>query len=223
MSLPREEAAAERKSGLSTAEWRRRIWHTTPGLLPFLLWFVPHRDPISPTLRGIMVLLAIALAGHIYWRYRHIQRQQDRERASAVLGYALSVLAMLLIFPQHAELGLTVLAVLAFGDGSATWGGLTFGGPKLPWNPHKTWSGLASFLIIGTAMASVIYWGETQFNPESQEYQAVSFQTALACAGTAVTLAAFAESLPLRINDNIRVGIAAAVGVTTMHALLLGL
>jgi len=215
--------APSSESRISRAEWRRRLWHAAPGLLPFLLWAVPHRDPISPTLRWIMVAVVCGLAGHVFWRYRHIEREGDRERVGAVLGYALSVLGVLLVFPEHAELGLTVLAVLAFGDGSATWGGLTFGGPKLPWNPKKTWAGFVSFLIIGTALASLIYWGETQFNPESQEYQSVSYLTALCCAATAVGLAAIAESLPLKINDNIRVGIAAAVGVTTMHGLLLGL
>lgn len=215
-SLPRE-------PGLSSAEWRRRFWHASPGLLPFLLWAVPHRDPISPTLQTIMVLIVCGLGGHVFWRYQHIERDQDRERASAVLGYALSVLTMLLVFPQHAELGLTVLAVLAFGDGSATLGGLLLGGPKLPWNSRKTWSGLASFLAVGVPLASLIYWGETYFNPESLEYQEVPFSTALACAGVAVLLGAIAETIPVRLNDNVRVGIAAAVGVTTMHALLLGL
>lgn len=170
-----------------------------------------------------MILLALGLAGHIFWRYHRIERQQDRERVAAVLGYALSVLVMLLVFPQHAELGLTVLAVLAFGDGSATWGGLTFGGPKLPWNSKKTWSGLACFLAIGIPLAALIYWGETYFNPESLEYRKVSFATALMCSGAAVSFGAIAESLPTRINDNIRVGIASALGVTIMHALLLGL
>ena len=170
-----------------------------------------------------MVLLVCGLAGHVFWRYQRIERDQDRERASAVLGYALSVLTMLLAFPQHAELGLTVLAVLAFGDGSATLGGLLLGGPKLPWNPKKTWSGLASFLAVGVPLASLIYWGETYFNPESLEYREVPFSTAIACAGVAVLLGALAETIPVRLNDNVRVGIAAAVGVTTMHALLIGL
>jgi len=214
--------SAPPKQGLSRAEWRRRIWHASPGLLPFVLWFVPHRDPISPTLRLVMVALIAVLGGHIYWRYRQIERPGDAERLSAVLGYALSVLVMLLLFPADAELGLTVLAVLAFGDGSATWGGLTFGGPRLPWNQNKTWSGLCTFLVVGTALASLIYWGETYFNPESQEYRAVPFSIALSCAGTAVLLAAIAESLPSRLNDNIRVGVAASIGVTTMHALLRG-
>lgn len=209
--------------GLTATEWRRRLWHASPGVLPFLLWAVPHRDPISPTLQLIMILLVIGLAGHVFWRYRQIEREQDRERVSAVFGYALSVLVTLLAFPQHAELGLTVLAILAFGDGSATWGGLTFGGPRLPWNPRKTWSGLLSFLAVGIPLASVIYWGETYFNPESLEYQQVPFSTAVCCASVAVTLAALAESLPSRVNDNIRVGVASAVGLITMHALLLGL
>jgi dolichol kinase len=209
--------------GMTATEWRRRAWHASPGFLPFLLWLVPHRDPISPTLQGILVFLVLILAGHVFWRYQRIERPHDRERPWAVLGYALSVLAMLLLFPQHLELGLTVLAVLAFGDGSATWGGLTFGGPKLPWNPQKTWSGLAAFLAVGIPMASLIYWGETYFNPESLEHQRVAFSTALLCGGTAVGFAAIAESVPTRINDNIRVGLAAGLGVTIMHSLLLGL
>jgi phytol kinase len=210
-------------AGMTSTEWRRRLWHAGPGLLPFLLWAIPHRDPISPTLLVVMLLLVCGLAGHVYWRYQQIERGQDHERLSAVAGYALSVLVTFLIFPRHAELGLTVLAVLAFGDGSATLGGLLLGGPKLPWNPRKTWAGLASFLAVGTPLASLFYWGETRFNPESLEYQAVPFTTALCCAGVAVCFAAIAETLPSRINDNIRVGIAAALGVTTMHALLLGL
>ena len=69
----------------------------------------------------------------------------------------------------------------------------------------------------------MVYWGETHFNPESLEYRSIPFTTALWCAGAAVILAAIAESLPSRINDNIRVGAAAAVGVISMQAVLLGL
>ena len=209
--------------GLTATEWRRRFWHAGPGVLPFVLWAVPHRDPLSPTLEIILFLLVLAFAGHVFFRYQLIERRHDGERAGAVLGYALSVLLTLLVFPAHVELGLTVLAVLAFGDGSATVGGLMFGGPKLPWNPRKTWSGFASFLAVGMPLASVVYWGETHFNPESLEYQSIPFTTALCCAGAAVFLAAIAESLPSRINDNIRVGTAAAVGIISVHALLLGL
>ena len=107
-------------SRLEKTEWRRRVWHIVPGFLPILLWIFPHRDPISPILQLIVLAIVISLAVGIFLRYRLIARKQDAERSTAVLGYALSVLLTVLFFPAHLQLGLTVLAVLAFGDGSAT-------------------------------------------------------------------------------------------------------
>jgi dolichol kinase len=128
---------------------------------------------------------------------------------------------MLLLFPAHAELGLTVLAVLAFGDGSATLGGLLFDSRPLPWNRDKTWSGTLCFLLAAIPMASLIYWGESH-NAEALE-PGVSFATALFCGGSAAFVAAIAESLRSRINDNVRVGLAASVAVAATHALAVGL
>ena len=169
-----------------------------------------------------MVGIIAVLAGWAYVRYRRIARLGDGERLAAILGYAGSVLVMLLAFPAQAELGLTVLAVLAFGDGSATLGGLLLGGPRLPWNPKKTWAGLASFLVIGAPLASVIYWGETHFNTEALPPGGVPFTIALACGGAATLCAAIVESIPSRINDNIRVGLTAAATVVAAHAALVG-
>ncbi|MGH7130100.1 MAG: hypothetical protein ACREIV_16125, partial [Planctomycetaceae bacterium] len=138
-----------------------------------------------------------------------------------VAGYAGSVLATLLIFPAHAELGLAVLAVLAFGDGSATLGGMLIGGPRLPWNRAKTVSGLVSFLLVGGATASLVYWGEVYFNPES-DTPPVTLGTALLCGFAAAGVSAVAESLPMRLNDNVRVGVTAAATVAVVHALVVG-
>ncbi|MBW3542678.1 MAG: hypothetical protein KY476_20635 [Planctomycetes bacterium] len=206
----------------NATEFRRRLWHMLPGLLPFLLWAFPHRDPISPTLRWILVGVVVALALHVWLRYRLIARPGDREQSGAVLGYAGSVLVMLLAFPAHAELGLTVLAVLAFGDGSATLGGLLCGGARLPWNPRKSWAGLVSFLAVGMPAASVIYWGETYFNPEALAAGGVPFWAALICGGSATLAGAIAETLPVRLNDNVRVGAAAALAVVAAHSLTVG-
>jgi farnesol kinase len=207
---------------LGQTELRRRIWHISPGLLPFLLWPIPHADPISPTLRGIIVLTCAIIAGLIYLRFHRVARQSvTSDRAGAVLGYAGSVLLTLLFFPANAELGLTVLAILAFGDGSATLGGLLLAGPKIPWNRSKTWAGTICFLACGVPMATVVYWGETYFNAESHG-PPVPFLSALLCGGTAVLLAAIAESFPSRINDNIRVGVTAAVSLVVMHFLVVG-
>jgi dolichol kinase len=154
--------------------------------------------------------------------FRLIEREGEKsDRAGAVLGYAGSVLATLFLFPAQAELGLAVLVVLALGDGSATLFGKLIGGAKLPWNGQKTWSGTMAFILVGAIAASTIYWGETYFNPRSLDPNP-GFLTAVVCGSTAAFLAAIAESFPSRINDNIRVGVTAALGVATAHALMVG-
>lgn len=203
-------------------ELLRRSWHIGPGFLPLLLWPFPHRDPISPTLQVILLATIVCLAVAIYTQYRFIARSAlQRNRLPAVAGYAGSVLLMLFLFPAHAELGLTVLAVLAFGDGSATFGGLLFRGPALPWNGEKSWAGLLSFLTVGTPMAALIYWGETH-NAEALPPGGVSLATAFICSGCAVAASAVVESLRSRINDNIRVGLAAAVSLIAVQTAVVG-
>jgi dolichol kinase len=42
---------------------------------------------------------------------------------------------------------------MAFGDGAATLAGTRIGGARLPWNPQKTWSGLAAFVVTAAVGA----------------------------------------------------------------------
>ena len=194
----------------------------SPGLLPFLLWTYPHRDPLSPTLRWIIAGIVLALALAIFAGYRAIARRGERgQRLTSVAGYAASVLVMMLLFPGQLELAMTVLAVLAFGDGSATLMGKLIGGPRLPWNLEKSWSGLCSFVVLGGTMASIVYWGETHFNAEALG-PPVPFPTAVLIGFGTAAMAAVYESLPWRINDNIRVGTSAALTVAALHGLLVG-
>lgn len=209
------------RRGLQPVEWRRRGWHILPGFLPMILWFIPHRDPLSPLLWTVLLLITAGLALSAFLRYRVIARPAEADRVQSVAGYAGSILVTLLIFPGDAEIGLTVLAILAFGDGPATLAGLLVDGPRLPWNREKTWAGFLAFVAVGTPMASLIHWGETEFNPESVPEQ-FPFSDSLLCCGAAVALAAIAESVPSRINDNIRVGLTAAAAVSLLHGLLIG-
>ena len=186
-----------------------------PGLLPFALQLFPHADPISPILRFIIVGCCAAISMRILIGFRLIQRQGESTGLGAVTGYVFSVLATVLAFPQHLELGLAVLAILAFGDGTATLAGLTFRGPRLAWNHGKSWSGLVGFIVIGSLMTSWIYWGEAN-NSEAAE-PPVSLGFALLLTAPAVVAAAVAESIRSRINDNIRVGIVAAVAIVLLH------
>ena len=179
-----------------------------------MLWPIEHADPLSPTLKLIILAVAVLVAGSIYVKFRHVSRDSSENRAEAVLGYVMSVLGSLLLFPAHPEIGFTVLAVLAFGDGSATFGGLLFPSRSLPWNQDKTVSGMFSFILMGTIMASVIYWGEA--NP------GVDWMSALLIAVPTSICAAIAESLPVRLNDNVRVGVVAAIVAPIAHYFVLG-
>ena len=197
-------------------ELKRRFWHMCPGLLAFALQIVSHTDPISPTLQLIIVGCCVAIAAWILVGFRQIQRQGEGAGLGAVSGYSLSVLLTAFLFPRHLELGLAVLAILAFGDGSATLVGLTFRGPRLWWNRAKSWSGLLGFVVVGSLMTSWIYWGETH-NAEAAD-PAVSYGLALLLTSPAVVAAALAESIRSRINDNIRVGVVAAIALVLLHS-----
>lgn len=197
-------------------ELKRRFWHMCPGLLAFVLQIVSHTDPISTTLKLIIVSCCFAIAAWILLGFRQIQRQGEGAGLAAVSGYSLSVLLTAFLFPRHLELGLAVLAILAFGDGSATLVGLTFRGPRLWWNRAKSWSGLLGFVVIGSLMTSWIYWGETH-NSEAAD-PAVSYGLALLLTSPAVVAAALAESIRSRINDNIRVGVVAAIALVLLHS-----
>lgn len=214
LNLPRVSAAPFFRGRLCASEWRRRLWHISPGFLPFLLWVIPHQDPANLLVLSALTAVSISLlAAALHWS-RTFLRPGEGLGLDSIVGYAASVLPVLLLFPAQIEIGLTTLAILAFGDGSATLVGMHVRGRSLPWNPRKTWVGSASFVMAATIMASIIYWGEA--NPR------VPFATGLIISASAALVAAAAESFASRINDNIRVGLAAAATLATMQGLLVG-
>lgn len=208
---------------LGTQELRRRVWHMAPGLLPFVLWAIPHADPLSPTIQLIFVGIFLTLTGLLFWNWSRVARVGDGhgDRVAAIYGYACSVLLTLFLFPAHAECGLAVLGVLAFGDGSATLLGKLIGGPRLPWNPAKSVAGLFGFLLVGLPMTALIYWGESH-NLEAAGTPATVVQ-AVVIAAAGVCAGAVAESVRSRINDNLRVGFAAAAAIVSAHSVMFGL
>lgn len=205
------------RPGLTAAEGRRRLLHMSPGVLPVALWFVPHADPISPTLRLIAfgVLGVVGVGALVRWKDVSRERESSDEAGAAVLGYVVPVAAMLVLLPGHAECAFAVLGVLAFGDGSATLVGKTCGGPRLPWNGEKSVAGFAAFVAVGTPLTALLYWGETT-NPESLA-PPVSAGVAWAVAASSVGPAAVAESVRSGWNDNVRVGLTASASVTVAH------
>lgn len=199
---------------LGMAEFRRRLLHMLPGLLPCLLWVIPHQDPWGPLLINITVMISVTIIMVAMLRARTFARPGEEQWARAVAGYGLPVLATIFLLPGRSELGLMTLGIMALGDGSAALGGLAFGGRRLPWNRRKTWTGILCFVVVATVMSSLYYWMEAR--------PGVPFPTALAIAGVASLAGAFVESLPIRSHDNLRVGTTAALTGLFMHMALLG-
>ena len=207
--LPGARAMAGR---MGRAELRRRLLHMTPGLLPLLLWAYPHSYPEWELPVRVWVCgLAVGLAFFGLNRAKEVERKGETGWNDSVLWYAFSIIGALAIAPStHPEFCLLVLTILALGDGSATLGGKLIGGPKLLWNREKTWAGLICFWVCGTLVSSLVYWGEVRPQP--------TLLSALGVAAMVTGAAAIAESLPLKLNDNLRVGIATLVACETVIA-----
>ncbi|MHC4876844.1 MAG: hypothetical protein ACYTGL_10125 [Planctomycetota bacterium] len=199
---------------LTPTEWRRRLLHILPGLLPIVLWFKYHRDPLSWDCRAWLgaVIVGIGIATAI--KYRRIARRGETSNPACILGYTIPVFLMLMLIPAKAELGLATLAIISFGDGFATVGGMLLKGPALPWNRDKSWAGFLSFLVFAAPWSATVYWAES--NP------AVFFAPAFAAGLLATFIAAVAESVRSRIDDNIRVGVAAAAGMLLSQTVFFG-
>lgn len=199
---------------LSPNEWRRRLWHFAPGVIVLMLAPFPHEEPLSPFITGVVLIFAILIPVAALCNHTTFRRAQETNCLAAVFGYAATIVPLLLLFRSQPELGLTVMGVIAFGDGSATLVGLLARGSHLPWNGAKTWMGTSAFVLIGVPAATMIYWLESM--------PRVSFETALLCVIPTVAVSASMESLPVKFNDNILVGLGAAATLLAMHAVCVG-
>lgn len=125
-----------------------------------------------------------------------LSRADDRARGYPVgiLLYPLVVLVLILLFPDRLSLVAAGWGFLAFGDGFATLCGVTLGGPRLPWNSGKSWSGSAGYVLFGSLGALALSSFVAGRCPSPAE--GVAFLLA-GLAGAAV------ESLPSELDDNL--------------------
>jgi dolichol kinase len=207
-------------AGRGSEALRKTVHVAMGGFALALRWLTP--------LQAALCALT-ALAFNLLLLHRLTQRRllRDAEQARGFsLGIALYpavVLALILVFWRRLELAAATWALLAFGDGMATVAGRALGGPRLSWNPGKTWSGLAAFVLYGATTSALLLrwtqWGAIDAAESgagrSVDWIGLSYfvgptaqaswiALVIGCT-VAALVAGLAESLDVGIDDNILV------------------
>ncbi len=125
---------------------------------------------------------------------------------AGVVFYPLSVLILVLVFRSRLDIVAAAWAVMAFGDGAATLAGTRIGGPHLPWNPQKRWSGLLAFIVAGSVGAVMLNaWVAPAITPPVPP--AFTWWATIAAA----IVAGLVETIPIKLDDNLSVPFAAGL------------
>jgi uncharacterized protein (TIGR00297 family) len=177
----------------TTHEPLRKALHIGFGLCAFALRFLTWQIAA-----GVAV---VALLGNWLILHRLVGKRVARhERGfdSGIVLYPFAVLVLIVAFRHRLEIAGAVWAILAFGDGFATLAGRLIRGPRLPWNPDKSFSGLVAFLAFGFVGAEVVW-------------MAIAGNAPLTIIAVVVVICAIVESLPLNVDDNFVVPLAGGV------------
>lgn len=176
----------------ATNETLRKSLHIAFGLFAFALKWLPWYAAA-----GVCV---VAILGNWLVLHRLVGprvARHERGYDAGIVLYPVMVLLLVVVFRDRLHYAAIAWVMLAFGDGVATLAGKALRIGHLPWNPDKSWGGLLACAAAGAAAGlAVESW---------MDYRAPVVVVVAAVA------AAVTESLPLRVDDNVTVPIAAAV------------
>jgi len=187
---------------ISSAEWKRKAVHAGVGLFSlFLRWLTWPIAALCAAGALLFNLFALPVFG------RGIYRDATRRRDAGIVAYPASVLAVVLLLRHALPVAAAIWAMMALGDPMASIAGRMLGGPRLPWNAKKTWSGSAAYAVFG-AVAGALLLAFAGRLPIS-----------LALSGFAgfALLGALLESLDTGLDDNVVPGLAVAAAWASMH------
>jgi uncharacterized protein (TIGR00297 family) len=188
---------------LTPGEAKRKLVHMGVGSLALLFRAMTWREAALMAIAAFFFNWQVLprIGGRGLWR----PDEHGRGYPPGILIYPLAVLALVLVFHDDLWKAAAVWGILAVGDGMAAFVGLAAGGPRLPWNPGKTWGGLGAFVVFGTLAASVLAaWtlGLPLLAWASPRILALTLPAGLVCA--------VVESLPTTLDDNVTVPLAGA-------------
>ncbi|MGH9441707.1 MAG: DUF92 domain-containing protein [Thermoanaerobaculia bacterium] len=189
-------------SRISAGEWLRKLVHGGMGLFAMALrvlpWPVAALCAFGALLFNFFAMPAVG---------RTIYRDRGKKRDSGIVAYPAAVFLVIVLFRHNLEVAAAIWGMMALGDPAASIVGKLAGGPKLPWNPAKTWSGLAAYAVFGGAAGSLLlaFVGR---GPAGAAFSAF--------AGFAL-LGACLESIDTGFDDNLTPGIGVACAWAAIH------
>jgi dolichol kinase len=135
-----------------------------------------------------MTMNRIKIPGIEQW-VKNVGREGENPGEGALYN-ALGILFAIGILRNDVAAAIAVILILALGDGLATFVGTEYGRHKLPWNRNKSLEGTLGF--SAGAMCAL-------------------FVMPVPATILIVVLAAFIESLPIKVNDNIALPVASSL------------
>lgn len=181
-------------------ELKRKLLHVAMGgfalLLPWLTWWQAALLALTALLHNLFLLPRYG--GRAVFRGEAARVGHD----PGIVLYPASILLLTLLFRHQMPIVAAAWGMLALGDGMATIVPLLLrgSGPRLPWNRQKSWSGWLAFVVFGGAAACGLWWWTTG---------APLTDPLVAKLLVVTVIVAMLESLPLGVDDNIVVPLAA--------------
>jgi uncharacterized protein (TIGR00297 family) len=192
----------------------RQTVHVLVGALALLLRWLTWPQAVLLGVAGVAFNLVV-----LPRIMPDLMRPEDRAQPllSGIVLYPAAVLGLVLLFPSRLDLAAIAWVILAAGDGMSTLVGKHVKTGRLPWNPAKSVGGLAAFLIFGGAAAvGTAFWmsGDASTQNSAMAFSGSTGVSTLALVVVpllAATAAAFVETVPIKLNDNISVPAIAAL------------
>lgn len=187
-----------------TRETKRKIEHIVPVIFALLLRYFNTWQALLFAFVGIMYGLFLS---KIFVKGAFREHEQERGFSFGKLIYGIMVFVLILLFNKKMYIVAGAWAIMSLGDGCSNIFGKAYGKKKLPWNPEKSWIGSLSFVFFGGLGATLLMWW-VNLNPLQIP---LSWYHLLITAFLASFVTAGVESLPLKIDDNITVPLAAGL------------
>jgi dolichol kinase len=183
------------KAGNFFFELRRKLFHLFFGLFLILLLFFSDRKHLviflgTVLILGIIMILLMQSGKKIPiadWLEETFERENVRFPGYGALWYVVGSLLLALFLANIYEIAAGVV-ILAAGDSAATIFGI-LGRHRLPYNRKKTWEGSIAFFVFSLPACLFVGW----------------------IGAVLAAIAAFVESLPTPIDDNLLVPVSVLI------------